>query len=115
MSKYFKLFAVFFIAFLFCFGSSLVSFSEEKSEGVEKDMNDYLCKDVMRMTGEDRSVSLGILHGYMLGVKGTTKFNHQELLIITDRFVENCLDNPQSKALDVFKISYKPENDKKAK
>lgn len=67
----------------------------------------------MRMTGEDRSVSIGVLHGYMLGVKGTTKFNHQELLNITDKFVENCLDNPQSKALDVFKKSYKIDKEMK--
>lgn len=109
MNKYIKIITVCFIAVLFCFWSASVSFSDEKSDGVEKDINDYLCKDVMRMTGEDRSVSLGILHGYMLGVKGTTKFNHAELLGITDRFVENCLDNPQSKALEVFKKSYSPD------
>ena len=38
------------------------------------DMNHYLCKDIMRMSGEERGVALGVMHGYALGKKGTTSF-----------------------------------------
>lgn len=106
MRTCFRILTISLIVFFSLAGFTPFSHAEEKPESVEKDITDYLCKDVMRMTGEDRSVSLGILHGYMLGIKGTTKFNHQELLDITDRFIDNCLDNPKSRALDVFKKSY---------
>lgn len=65
----------------------------------------------MRMTGEGHSVSIGVLHGYMLGVNGTTKYTYEDLFIITDKFVDNCLDNPNDKTLDIFRKSCKVENE----
>jgi len=65
-------------------------------------MTDYLCKDVMRMSGEDRAITLGVLHGYRLGKKGATKFVSDDLAKVSDKFVEYCLDNPREKAMASF-------------
>jgi hypothetical protein len=65
-------------------------------------INDYLCKDIMRMSDEDRAVSLAVLHGYRLGKKGATSFVSGELSKVSDEFVEYCLDNPQEQALASF-------------
>ena len=65
-------------------------------------MNDVLCKDVMRQTGEDRVIALAMVHGYRLGKKNTTQCNPQELVEISDKFVEYCLDHPSEKALASF-------------
>ncbi len=66
------------------------------------DLDNYLCKDVMRMSGEDRVIATAALHGYTLGKKGATKYVPAELSKITDSFVEHCLNNPNDKALQAF-------------
>ena len=72
-----------------------------KSDSAD-DLERFLCKDVMRMSGDDRVVATSILHGYTLGKKGTTKYVIAELSKITDSFVEHCLNNPNDKALQAF-------------
>ena len=66
------------------------------------DLDGFLCKDVMRMSGDDRVIATSVLHGYTLGRKGTTKYDTAELSKITDSFVEHCLNNPNDKALQAF-------------
>ena len=66
------------------------------------DLESFLCKDVMRMSGEDRVIATSVLHGYTLGKKNTTKYVVADLSKITDSFVEHCLNNPNDKALQAF-------------
>ena len=82
---------------LLIIGSTVVA-GESKTE----DLNNYLCKDVMRLSGVDRDISLAFVHGYRLGKKDTTQFVTQELSEITDRFFDYCLDHPNEPALTVF-------------
>ena len=81
--------------------SGAADVSAEEKAGM-KDLNDYLCKDVMRLSGEDREVTMGLVHGYRLGKKGVTTFDIQTLAEITDKFMDYCLDNPNEKALASF-------------
>ena len=80
----------------------LLNASTGAAEGEVVDMTTYLCKDVMRMSGEERSVALGVLHGYALGKKGATSFLSEKLHKLTSDFTEYCLDNPQEQALAAF-------------
>ena len=64
-----------------------------------KDLTAYSCKDVMRLSGTDRDVAIGVLHAYLLGKKGATTYNVEKLAEATDRFIDHCLDNPNDKAL----------------
>jgi hypothetical protein len=66
------------------------------------DLTQYLCKDIMRMSDDERAVSIGVLHGYRLGTKGEKSFAPDELADITNRFIEYCLDNPHEKAMASF-------------
>ncbi|KPK07268.1 MAG: hypothetical protein AMJ64_07085 [Betaproteobacteria bacterium SG8_39] len=71
----------------------------------EKDIRDLRgnsCKDVMRLSGQDRDIALALAHGYVLGKKGTTKYEIEVLAQITDKFIDYCLDNPKANALDAF-------------
>ena len=72
------------------------------AEGGVVDISHYLCKDIMRMTNEERAVSMGVLHGYRLGKKSETSFVSEELAKVSNDFVEYCLDNPHEKALASF-------------
>ena len=66
------------------------------------DLERYLCKDVMRMTGDDRVIAISVLHGYTLGKKGATTYVPAELSKVSDSFIEHCLNNPNDKALQAF-------------
>ena len=66
------------------------------------DLERYLCKDVMRMTGDDRMIATAFLQGYTMGKKNATKYVPAELSKIADAFVEHCLSNPNDKALQAF-------------
>jgi hypothetical protein len=87
--------------------ASQVRGNAAKSEGSITNMNSYRCKDVMRMTGEERLITLGILHGYFLGKKNATSFDRDLLSKVTDDFMDYCLDNPNVKALEAFAKVYK--------
>ena len=62
----------------------------------------FTCKDVMREPNASREVAIAFLHGYLLGKSGISKFNVETLETQTNAFIEQCLDNPQSKAVDVM-------------
>lgn len=72
------------------------------AEGEVVDMTRYLCKDVMRMHEDDRAVTIGVLHGYMLGKKNATSFVVDDLSRVSNEFIEYCLDNPNEKAMASF-------------
>lgn len=80
---------------------AIQSMAEEANKNIV-DMNSYLCKDIMRMSGEERSIALGVLHGYELGKKGAVSYDPNKLGNVTDEFIEYCLDHPDDKALATF-------------
>jgi len=82
--------------FFLCFAAS----AQDAPESV--DLNALVCKDIMRLTGEDRSIALAALHGFALGKKGQTQYVASDLSRISDEYTEYCLDHPQEKALEAF-------------
>jgi hypothetical protein len=83
----------------FVFGGS-ATLAEEPPQ--TKNMNNFVCKDIMRLSGEDRVVALSLLHGYRLGKKNATQYDPEALGRITDKFIDYCLDHPDEKALATF-------------
>jgi len=67
----------------------------------DRTIDQYECRDVMRETN-DRDVSLAFLHGYLLGRSGESKFNLNALHQRSQAFLEECLLNPKTKAVDVM-------------
>jgi hypothetical protein len=68
----------------------------------QRDFGTQSCKDVMRLSGEDREIALAFAHGYVLGKKGTTQYDVDTLAQVTDDFIDYCLDNPKANALQSF-------------
>jgi len=83
---------------LFFAGSAAVA--EEPS--TQKDLSEFTCKDLMRLSGSERENSLAFVHGYRLGKMNTTQYEIEALAAITDKFIDHCLDNPNDKALAAF-------------
>lgn len=75
--------------------------ADEASE--TKNLNDYMCKDLMLLSGEDRDIALAFLHGLRLGEKKTTQYVTEELAEATDKYMDYCLDNPRENALAAFR------------
>ena len=68
----------------------------------QKDLKEFACKDVMRLSGSERENSLAFVHGYRLGKMNTTQYEIEALAAITDKFIDHCLDNPNDNALAAF-------------
>lgn len=88
------------MAVVFCVSAWGPSFAQDKET---RDLNNYTCKDIKRLSRGDRDVEIGVLHAYLLGKKGVTKFNVEKLSEATDQFIEYCLDNPNAKALETMR------------
>lgn len=71
-------------------------------EQEQLDLSNYACKDIMRMSGNDRDMAIVALHAFVMGKKGTSKIDITKLSDATDAFVETCLDNPKNNALDTM-------------
>jgi hypothetical protein len=68
----------------------------------KRDFAALACKDVMRLSGNDRDIALAFAHGYVLGKKGTTQYDVDALAQVTDQFIDYCLDHPAENALQSF-------------
>ena len=78
--------------------TSPASAQAQKDRTVEQ----YLCKDVMRESGDNRDVAIAFLHGFLLGKSGKSNFNVDTLRKQSDRFIEICLDKPGDRAINVM-------------
>ena len=76
--------------------------NDEKTPGKSVDLNSFVCKDLMRTSGDDRDMGLALLQGYFLGKKGLTTYQAEKVREITDQLIEYCLDNPTSKLLEAM-------------
>ena len=89
-----------------CYASALlvglIVASAASAESQPRTVEQYLCKDVIRESGANRDVAIAFLHGYILGKSGSSKFDLEVLHKQTDTFIEQCLDNPAQKAVDVM-------------
>jgi hypothetical protein len=65
-------------------------------------IDQYTCKDVMREHGDNRDVTIAFLHGFLLGKSGNSSFDIDALHKQTSDFIEYCLDNPSTKAVDAM-------------
>jgi hypothetical protein len=82
--------------------AGLIAASVASAEPQPRTIEQYMCKDVMRESGANRDVAIAFLHGYLLGKSGGSKFDLEVLHKQTDAFIEQCLDNPAQKAVDVM-------------
>ena len=79
--------------------TSSISFAKDTST---RDIHSFTCKEVMRMTGGDREISVSFLHGYWMAKNGNTKFNKAKVEAVTEKFYNHCLDNPTHKAIETM-------------
>jgi hypothetical protein len=102
------------VSFVALAGLSLATASASSSEPVApKDLGGYTCKEIMRLSGEDRDIAVALAHGYVMGKKNTTLFETDAMARTTDNFINDCLDHPTENALAVFERSSKSTQETK--
>ena len=84
--------------------AAIVAPTSPASAQAEKDrtVEQYLCKDVMRESGDNRDVAIAFLHGFLLGKSGKSSFNVDTLRKQSDQFIEVCLEKPGDRAINVM-------------
>ena len=89
-------------AMCFATGLSAVQLAHAQESSV-RDINSIVCRDIVRMSGDDRDIAMAFLHGYVLGTSGNGEFEVEVLYAASDSFIEHCLDNPDDVAVDVLR------------
>jgi len=69
-------------------------------ESLNRTIDQYKCRDVMREAGANRDIAIAFLHGFLLGKSGSQSFNLDALHKQTESFIDHCLSNPEGKAVD---------------
>jgi HdeA/HdeB family len=69
-------------------------------ENLDRTVDQYKCREVMREAGPNRDIAIAFLHGYLLGKSGGQRFNLDALHKQTESFLDHCLSNPDGKAVD---------------
>ena len=69
-------------------------------DNLNRTIDQYKCRDVMREFGANRDIAIAFLHGFLLGKSGSQNFNLDALHKQTEAFVDHCLSNPDGKAVD---------------
>jgi hypothetical protein len=70
------------------------------AQDMNRTIDQYKCRDVMREAGANRDIAIAFLHGFLLGKSGGQNFNLDVLHKQTEAFIEHCLSNPDGKAVD---------------
>ena len=70
------------------------------AQDMNRTVDQYKCRDVMREPGANRDIAIAFLHGFLLGKSGGQTFNLDALHKETASVVEHCLSNPDGKAVD---------------
>jgi hypothetical protein len=70
------------------------------AQDMNRTVDQYKCRDVMREAGANRDIAIAFLHGFLLGKSGSQSFNLDDLHKQTGSFIEHCLSNPDGKAID---------------
>lgn len=67
--------------------------TSQAQPSMDRNIDQYECRDVMRDSGVNRDVAIAFLHGFLLGKSGSAGFNLDKIKQQTDAFIERCLSN----------------------
>lgn len=97
-------FGIAFVGMVLGHGAIGISFAAEEEQS---NINSFLCKDILRVAGDERDIAVAFMHGYLLGKSGKETFNRPTLSAATDGFIEACLDNVDAVAVKTLKSQLK--------
>lgn len=66
------------------------------------DLDELSCRMLLEVTGEERSNIVIFMHGYVSGQNGEKLINGPDLAEVTEKVIDDCIDNPDKQLLTTF-------------
>ncbi len=84
------------------FNTSPVFCQEKTKEWVLVDLNTLDCRALLKTTDRERDLMVAFYHGVVTGTKKEMTANVPVLSEVTDKVIDQCIDNPKENLLKVF-------------
>ena len=97
-----KFLSILLLTIIFSQGSILDSFAQESSEDTKIDLNKISCRELLKMPGKDRELTLVFFHGLMAAKNNQMVIDRVALREATNKITDYCIDNPNSMLMTAF-------------
>lgn len=87
---------------IFSQSSILKSLAQENSEDTKVELNKISCRELLKMPGKDKELTLVFFHGLMTAKNNQMIIDRIALREATDKITDDCIDNPNLMLMTVF-------------
>ena len=82
--------------------SNLLSLAQDTSENTKVELEKISCRELLKMPGKDRELTLVFFHGLMVARNNQTIVDRIALREATDKITDYCKDNPDVTLMNAF-------------
>lgn len=97
-----RLFSLLLLTTVFGQSSALTSLAQENSEDTKVELNKISCRELLKMPGKDKELTLVFFHGLMTAKNDEMVIDRVLLREATNKITDDCIDNPDSMLMTVF-------------
>lgn len=80
----------------------MISQAQDTDDSSPVDLGKISCRELLKMPGDDKRLTLVFFHGFMNGKKNQMTFDRVALRDATDKVTEYCIDHPADTLISVF-------------
>lgn len=78
------------------------SFAQDSSEDTKVELNKISCRELLKMPGKDKELTLVFFHGLMAAKNEQMVIDRIALREATNKITDYCIDNPDSMLMTAF-------------
>ena len=82
--------------------SNVSSFAQDEAEDTKVELNKISCRELLKMPGKDRELTLVFFHGLMAAKNNQMVIDRVALREATNKITDYCIDNPNSMLMTAF-------------
>ncbi len=97
-----KLLAIVLLSTIISPVSNSSSFAQDRSEDTKVELNKISCRELLKMPGEDKELTLVFFHGLMTAKNEQMIIDRIALREATNKITDYCIDNPDSMLITAF-------------
>ncbi len=97
-----KLFSIFLLIIIISPALTLLSVAQENSEDTKVELNKITCRELLKMPGKDKELTLIFFHGLITATNNQMVIDRIALREATDKITDYCIDNPGSMLMTAF-------------
>ncbi|MDJ0579992.1 HdeA/HdeB family chaperone [Crocosphaera sp.] len=97
-----KLLAIVLLSTIISPVSTLSSFAQDEAEDTKVELNKISCRELLKMPGKDRELTLVFFHGLMAAKNNQMVIDRVALREATNKITDYCIDNPNSMLMTAF-------------